>query len=40
MAQLDGSTYHIDTTWGDQTGTIRYDYFGMTEAESLARFQL
>ena len=40
VAQLDGSTYHIDTTWGDQTGTIRYDYFGMTEAESLARFQL
>ena len=38
VAQLDGETCHIDATWGDQTGTIRYDYFGMTEAESLARF--
>ena len=38
VAELDGSVYHIDTTWGDQTGEIAYRFFGMTEAESLARF--
>ena len=38
VAKLDGKTYHIDTTWGDQTGTIRYEYFAMTEAESMGRF--
>ena len=38
VAKLDGRTYHIDTTWGDQTGTIRYEYFAMTEAEAMGRF--
>ena len=38
VATLDGKTYHIDTTWGDQTGSIRYEYFGMSEQTSLARF--
>lgn len=38
VAELDGTTYHIDATWGDQTGQIAYRFFGMTEAESLARF--
>ena len=39
VATLDGKTYHIDTTWGDQTGSIRYEYFGMTEKTSLDRFK-
>lgn len=39
IATLDGITYHIDPTWGDQTGSVAYKYFAMTEAESLARFQ-
>ena len=38
IATLDGIRYHIDPTWGDQTGSIAYRYFAMTEAESLARF--
>ncbi len=38
VAELDGETVHIDTTWGDRTGSIAYQYFAMTEAESLARF--
>lgn len=37
-ATLDGTAYHIDTTWGDSSGkydgTIHYEYFGMTPAES------
>lgn len=39
VATLDGITYHIDPTWGDQTGSVTYKYFAMTEAESLARFR-
>ena len=38
MAKLDGETVHIDTTWADQTGSVRYEYFAMTEQEALARF--
>lgn len=38
VAVLDGTRYHIDTTWGDQTGTVAEQYFAMTEEESLARF--
>lgn len=38
VAELDGATYHIDPTWGDQTGTIAYRYFAMTESAALARF--
>lgn len=38
VAELDGTTYHIDTTWGDQTGEIAYRFFGMSEEDSLARF--
>lgn len=37
-AKLDGKTYHIDTTWGDQTSGVEYRYFAMTEAEATARF--
>lgn len=37
-ATLDGTTYHIDTTWGDSSGkydgTIHYEYFAMTPEES------
>lgn len=35
VAELDGTTYHIDTTWGDSSG-IRtdYAYFAMTPAQS------
>jgi len=39
IATLDGITYHIDPTWGDQTDTVIYQYFAMTEADSLARFR-
>ena len=38
VAELDGKTCHIDPTWGDQTGAIRYEYFGMTEAQAMGRF--
>lgn len=38
VADLDGRTYHIDTTWGDQNYGVEYRYFAMTEAEALARF--
>lgn len=39
IATLDGVNYHIDPTWGDQTNTIAYSYFAMTEAFSFSRFQ-
>ena len=39
VAELDGTEYHIDTTWGSQTNTVAYRYFGMTEADALARFK-
>ena len=38
IAVLDGTRYHIDVTWGDQTGTVAEQYFAMTEEESLSRF--
>ena len=38
IAVLDGVSYHIDATWGDQTGTPIEYYFAMTEEESLSRF--
>jgi len=38
IADLDGVRVHIDPTWGDQGAAIRYEYFGMTEAQSLGRF--
>lgn len=38
VAVLDGTTYHIDPTWGDQADSVAYRYFAMTEAASLARF--
>jgi Uncharacterized protein involved in cytokinesis, contains TGc (transglutaminase/protease-like) domain len=35
VATLDGTEYHIDTTWGDSTGsTVNYNYFAMTAAQS------
>ena len=34
VATLDGVEYHIDTTWGDQTGYIDMRYFAMTPAQS------
>ena len=38
VAELDGTVCHIDTTWGDdRSGTIAYQYFGMTEAEAFSR---
>jgi len=38
-AVLDGQLYHIDPTWGYQTtGEVAYQYFGMTEQASMARF--
>lgn len=38
VAELDGTSYHIDTTWGDQSYGVEYDYFAMTEKEAFARF--
>lgn len=38
IAVLDGVSYHIDATWGDQTGTPIEYYFAMTEEQSLSRF--
>ena len=38
VAVLDGVSYHIDPTWGDQTSAVTYRYFAMTEAVSLSRF--
>ncbi|BAL01761.1 putative surface layer protein [Oscillibacter valericigenes Sjm18-20] len=34
VATLDGTTCHIDTTWGDSTGSVDYRYFAMTEKQS------
>lgn len=34
VATLDGTSYHIDTTWGDSTNGVDYRYFAMTEAQS------
>ena len=39
VATLDGTTVHIDPTWGDQAGYTNYTYFGMTPSFSLSRFQ-
>ena len=36
VATLDGTQYHIDTTWGDSGSVIDYDYFAMTPAQSWA----
>ena len=36
VATLDGTEYHIDTTWGDSGRAISYNYFAMTEAQSRA----
>lgn len=36
VAVLDGTTYHIDVTWGDQDGGVDWSYFGMTEAQARA----
>lgn len=37
VAVLDGKTYHIDTTWGDQGARADLSFFGMTEAQSRAK---
>ena len=34
LATLDGTQYHIDTTWGDSGNSINYDYFAMTPSGS------
>lgn len=34
VATLDGTEYHIDTTWGDSESTVSYAYFGMTAEQS------
>ena len=36
VATLDGTVYHIDTTWGDSGPAINYSYFAMTEEQSRA----
>ena len=36
VATLDGTEYHIDTTWGDNGRAIDYSYFAMTEERSRA----
>ena len=37
VATLDGTSYHIDTTWGDRDGQVDMSFFGMTEQESRAK---
>lgn len=37
VASLDGTEYHIDTTWGDQYGRIDMSCFGMTAEQSRAK---
>ena len=34
LAVLDGKQYHIDTTWGDSSSAISYDYFAMSPNKS------
>jgi hypothetical protein len=34
VATLDGTTYHIDPTWGDSGSAIDYNYFAMTPKQS------
>ncbi len=34
VATLDGTEYHIDTTWGDSAVSIDYSYFAMTPQQS------
>lgn len=34
VATLDGTEYHIDTTWGDASGPAGDQFFGMTAAQS------
>jgi len=34
VATLDGTQYHIDTTWGDSGTSIDYRYFAMTPSQS------
>ena len=36
VATLDGTEYHIDTTWGDSGRIIDYGYFAMTPEQSRA----
>ena len=37
VATLDGTKYHIDTTWGDSGATPDYTYFAMTPSQSWAQ---
>ena len=34
VATLDGTRYHIDTTWGDSGSAVNYDFFAMTPQQS------
>lgn len=34
VATLDGTKYHIDTTWGDSGSSVSYAFFAMTEEQS------
>lgn len=34
VAVLDGTQYHIDTTWGDSGTVTDYRYFAMTPSQS------
>ena len=38
VAVLDGKTYHIDPTWGDQATSVDYRYFAMSQQEAMGRF--
>ena len=37
VATLDGTRYHIDTTWGDQGTRVDMSFFAMSEAASRAK---
>ena len=34
VAELDGTVCHIDTTWGDSSSAVQYQYFAMTPSQS------
>lgn len=38
VATLDGTSYHIDPTWGDQAASVDYQYFAMSEEKAMSRF--
>ena len=38
VATLDGTSYHIDPTWGDKATSVDYQYFAMSAEKAFSRF--